>query len=416
MQLVERHIITKTHPFWSSLDQVCFASKNLYNKANYNIRQSLIFCGEFSNYNLLDKVLKSTPEYRALPAKVAQQTLRNLEQNWRSFFAGLKEYKLHPEKFLGKPKLPKYKDKNGRHLVIYTAQAVSKKSLKQGLIKLSGLDFSFPTKIMGERLNQVRVIPKNNYYVIEVIYEKEEVKAKEITEKIASIDLGINNLIALTSNQLGFTPILINGRILKSINQFYNLKKAIGQKQLPSGQYWSNRLSLLTRKREEKINNYFHQVSNYLVKLLLEWGIDTLVIGKNKNWKQGVELGKRNNQNFTNIPHNKLIEKIKYKCELVGIKVKEMEESYTSIASFLDLDEIPIYGEVREEEKVKFSGRRIKRGLYRSGSGKLINADVNASYNILRKAFPNAFAEGIERCVVHPRLVIPTKQKMKGSA
>lgn len=226
MQLVERHVITKTHPFWSSLDQVCFASKNLYNKANYNIRQSLIFCGEFSSYNLLDKILKSTPEYRALPAKVAQQTLRNLEQNWISFFAGIKEYKLHPEKFLGKPKLPKYKDKNGRHLVIYTAQAVIEKSLKQGLIKLSGLDFSFPTKIEGEKLHQVRVIPKHNYYLIEVIYENEEVKTKEKIEKIASIDLGINNLIALTSNQQGFIPILINGRILKSINQFYNLKKS----------------------------------------------------------------------------------------------------------------------------------------------------------------------------------------------
>ncbi|MGI0480377.1 RNA-guided endonuclease InsQ/TnpB family protein [Geminocystis sp. CENA526] len=415
MQLVERHIITKTHSFWSSLDQVCFASKNLYNKANYNIRQSLIFCGEFSSYNLLDKVLKSTPEYRALPAKVAQQTLRNLEQNWSSFFAGIKEYKSHPEKFLGKPKLPKYKDKNGRHLVIYTAQAVSKKTLKQGLIKLSGLDFSFPTKIQGEKLHQVRVIPKNNYYIIEVIYEKEEVKAKDKIEKIAAIDLGINNLIALTSNQQGFTPILINGRILKSINQFYNLKKAKLQKQLPLGQYWSNRLSLLTRKREEKINDYFHKVSSYLVNMLLESGIDTLVIGKNKNWKQEVNLGKRNNQNFTSIPHNKLIEKIKYKCQLVGIKVIEREESYTSVASFLDLDEMPTYGVVREEEKVKFSGRRINRGLYRSSSGKLINADVNASYNILRKAFPKAFVEGIERCVVHPRLVTPTKQKMKGS-
>ncbi|WP_017293506.1 RNA-guided endonuclease InsQ/TnpB family protein [Geminocystis herdmanii] len=415
MQLVERHIITKTHSFWSSLDQVCFASKNLYNKANYNIRQSLIFCGEFSSYNLLDKVLKSTPEYRALPAKVAQQTLRNLEQNWSSFFAGIKEYKSHPEKFLGKPKLPKYKDKNGRHLVIYTAQAVSKKSLKQGSIKLSGLDFSFPSKIRGEKLHQVRVVPKNNYYIIEVIYEKEEVKPKDKTEKIAAIDLGINNLIALTSNQQGFTPILINGRILKSINQFYNLKKAKLQKQLPLGQYWSNRLSLLTRKREEKINDYFHKVSSYLVNLLLESEIDTLVIGKNKNWKQKVELGKRNNQNFTSIPHNKLIEKIKYKCQLVGITVIEREESYTSVASFLDLDEMPTYGVVREEEKVKFSGRRIKRGLYRSGSGKLINADVNASYNILRKAFPKAFVEGIERCVVHPRLVTSTKQKMKVS-
>ena len=416
MQLVERHIITKTHSFWSSLDQVCFASKNLYNKANYNIRQSLIFCGEFSNYNLLDKLLKSTPEYRALPAKVAQQTLRNLEQNWSSFFAGIKEYKSHPEKFLGKPKLPKYKNKDGRHLVIYTAQAVSKKSLKQGLIKLSGLDFSFPTKIREEKLYQVRVVPKNNYYIIEVIYEKEEVKPKDKTEKIAGIDLGINNLIALTSNQHGFIPILINGRILKSINQFYNLKKAKLQKRLPSGQYWSNRLSLLTRKREEKINDYFHKVSSYLVNILIEYEIDTLVIGKNKNWKHKIELGKRNNQNFTSIPHNKLREKIKYKCQLVGIKVIEREESYTSVASFLDLDEMPTYGVVREEEKVKFSGRRIKRGLYRSGSGKLINADVNASYNILRKAFPNAFVEGIERCVVQPRLVTPTKQKMKGSA
>jgi putative transposase len=415
MQLVERHVITKTHSFWSSLNQVCFASKNLYNKANYNIRQSLIFCGEFPHYNLLDKVLKSTSEYRALPAKVAQQTLRNLEQNWSSFFAGIKEYKSYPEKFLGQPKLPKYKDKNGRHLVIYTAQAVSKKSLKKGLLKLSGLDFSFPTKIGEEKLNQVRVIPKNNYYIIEVIYEKEEEKTKEKIEKIASIDLGINNLIGLTSNQLGFTPILINGRILKSINQFYNLKKAKLQKQLPSGQYWSNRLNLLTRKREEKINNYFHEVSRYLVNLLLKSDIDTLVIGKNKNWKQKVELGKRNNQNFTNIPHHKLREKIKYKCQLVGIKVREIEESYTSVASFLDLDEIPIYGEKTEGEKVKFSGKRIKRGLYRSGGGKLLNADVNGSYNILRKAFPKAFVEGIERCVVHPRLVIPTKQKMKGS-
>lgn len=156
-------------------------------------------------------------------------------------------------------------------------------------------------------------------------------------------------------------------------------------------------------------------MSSYLVNLLLESGIDTLVIGKNKNWKQEINLGKRNNQNFTSIPDNKLIDKIKYKCELVGIKVREMEESYTSVASFLDLDEIPIYGKIAKGETVKFSGERIKRGLYRSASGKLINTDVNASYNILRKAFPNAFVEGIERCVVHPRLVTPTKQKMKGS-
>ena len=317
MQLVERHIIKKTHPFWSQLDRVCLASKNLYNKANFNVRQGMIFAREYSNYFLLDKVLKSTSEYRSLPAKVSQQTLRNLEQNWCSFFEAIKEYKLAPEKFSARPKLPKYKEKEGRHLVIYTKQAVSKKTLKGGRIKLSGLNFSFPTMVNYKCLNQVRVVPQS--------------------------------------------------------------------------------------------------CCKYLVEILLELKIDTLVIGKNKNWKQKVNLGTRNNQNFTNIPHEKLIEKIKYKCELKGIKVREIEESYTSRASFLDQDEMPVYGEEREGEKIKFSGRRINRGLYRSKSKKRINADVNGSYNILRKAIPNAFAEGIERCVVHPRLVTPTKQKMKGS-
>ncbi|NEQ40750.1 MAG: IS200/IS605 family element transposase accessory protein TnpB, partial [Okeania sp. SIO3I5] len=331
-------------------------------------------------------------------------------------FNSIQEYKLNPEKFLGRPKLPKYKDKEGRHLVIYTAQAVSKTSLKMGKIKLSGLNFSLPTKVKQENLNQVRIVPKSDCYVIEVIYEEKELKTEETTEKIAAIDLGVNNLIGLTSNQLGFRPILVNGRPLKSLNQFYNQKKASLQKQLPSGKYWSNRLSRLTRKRQQKINDYYHQVSNYLVKTLLDLSIDTLVIGKNKNWKNQVNLGKINNQNFTSIPHNNLIEKISYKCKLKGIKVVEREESYTSIASFLDSDEIPIYAEEIEGAEIKFSGVRLKRGLYRSKSGKIINADVNASYNILRKAFPKAFAEGIERCVVHPRLVTPTKQKMKGSA
>nr|WP_293129980.1 IS200/IS605 family accessory protein TnpB-related protein [Okeania sp. SIO3I5] len=163
------------------------------------------------------------------------------------------------------------------------------------------------------------------------------------------------------------------------------------------------------------MNDYYHKVSNYLVNILLDLNIDTLVIGKNKNWKHKVNLGKINNQNFTNISHNNLIEKISYKCKFKGIKVVEREESYTSRASFLDLDEIPIYGEEIEGAEIKFSGVRLKRGLYRSKSEKIINADVNASYNILRKAFPKAFAEGIERCVVHPRLVTPTKQKTKGS-
>ncbi len=413
MQLVERHINKKNHRFWLELDQVSFAAKNLYNRANYNVRQGMILTGDFSNYYLLDKVLKTSPEYQALPAKVSQQTLLNLEQNWRAFFAGIKEYSIHPDKFKGPPKFPKYKDKNGRALVTYTQQAVSKKALKKGRIKLSGLKFSFPTKVRFDVLNQVRIVPQTDCYLLEVIYQKQALEPKAKTEKIAAIDLGINNLIALTSNQLGFQPILINGRPLKSLNQFYNQKKSHLQTQLPQGQYWSNRLNRLTRIRKQKINDYFHRVSSYLVGILLENNIDTLVIGKNKNWKQNLNIGKINNQKFTNIPHNILSDKIRYKCELQGIKVKEIEESYTSKASFLEQDTMPVYGE-EKSEKIKFSGQRIKRGLYRSQSGRIINADVNGSYNILRKAFPKAFADGIERCVVHPRLVTPTKQKMKG--
>ena len=197
--------------------------------------------------------------------------------------------------------------------------------------------------------------------------------------------------------------------------QFYNKKKATLQEKLPAYTYNSKRILRLTRRRNQKINNYLHHTSQFIVNILVASSIGTLVIGQNNRQKQSINIGQPNNQNFVYIPHSKLIAQLIYKCELVGIKVILTEESYTSLSSFLDNDPIPVYGD-GSAKLIKFSGKRIKRGLYRSGKGKLINSDVNASYNILRKVFPKAFADGIESCVVQPWLVTPTKEKMKGKA
>ncbi|MCC3453689.1 transposase, partial [Microcoleus sp. PH2017_08_TRC_O_A] len=301
-------------------------------------------------------------------------------KNWKSFFEAVKAYKNEPTKFSGRPKLPKYKDKvKGRNILVYTIQAISSKQLKKGIIKLSGTNISIKTLVNPEQICQIRLVPKCDSYVIEVIYnadtEPESTVDENPKELVASIDLGLNNLVALTSNQPGFVPLLINGR--------------------------------------QKVDNYLHHASRQIVNLLASQKIGTLVIGKNVQWKNEINLGKKTNQNFVSIPHARLIEMLKYKAELMGIKVIEQEESYTSKSNFLNLDPIPVYGNIGAQD-AKFSGKRIKRGLYKTSDGRLINADVNGSYNILRKAIPNAFGDGIESCVAQPRRVNPLEVKVKG--
>ena len=204
--------------------------------------------------------------------------------------------------------------------------------------------------------------------------------------------------MALTSNQAGFTPLLINGRPLKSINQFYNKRKAQLQPQLKGNRKTSPRIQRLTRWIHQKIDNYLHHASRLIVDILRTKQIGTLVVGKNEQWKTEINLGKQTNQNFVSIPHARLIEMLEYKARLVGIKVILQEESYTSQANFLGLDLIPVYG--KTEKEPMFTGKRIERGLYKTSTGQLINSDINGSYNILRKAIPNAFSDGIVSCVV----------------
>ena len=213
---------------------------------------------------------------------------------------------------------------------------------------------------------------------MEVIYEVKEAEMKENNGRYCAVDLGLNNMATVTSNVS--KPYIINGRPVKSINQYYNKKKAYLQSKLKD-QKTSRRIQKLTLKRNNKIKDYFHKTSSYIVNQLVSDSINTIIIGHNKDWKQDISIGSKNNQSFTSVPHTMLINQLKYKCRLVGINVICREESYTSKSSFLDHDPIPNLG----DNKASFSGRRIKRGLYKSGRERLINADVNGSYNIMRK-------------------------------
>ena len=412
MQLAERHIIKSTEHRFAQIDELAFKSKNLYNAANYAIRQSFVYGWSYINYNEMNRLMKSHQAYKALPAKVSQQILMILDKNWKSFFEAVKAYKTAPSKFTGRPKLPKYKDKvKGRNILVYTIQAISSTQLKKGIIKLSGTEILIKTKVNPDCICQVRLVPKCDSYVIEVIYNEQESTASD-DNFVASIDLGLDNLVALTSNQPGFTPLLINGRPLKSINQFYNKRSSQLQSQLKGGRKTSPRIQRLTRCRNQKIDNYLHHASRLIVDVVSAKQIGTLVVGKNEQWKTEINLGKQTNQNFVNIPHSRLIEMLEYKARLAGINVIVQEESYTSRANFMGLDPIPVYG--KTEKEPMFTGKRIKRGLYKTSTGQLINSDINASYNILRKAIPNAFSNGIGSCVVQPRRVNPLKVKRKG--
>jgi putative transposase len=255
--------------------------------------------------------------------------------------------------------------------------------------------------INKQDIAQVRIVPRSGYYVVEVIYEREVEPAPVNPALMASIDIGVNNLAAVTSNKVGFLPRLVNGRPLKSINHFYNKRRAELQAQLPAAQDWTERLERMTNQRNRRIDHYLHTASRRIIDLLVEEGIGTLIIGKNPNWKQECQLRKKDKQHFVQIPHARFIDMLSYKARLVGIQVLLQEESYTSVASFLDGDFMPTYGQV-ETEPI-FSGRRVIRGMYRASTGLRFNADVNGSYNILRKASPDAFGKGVEGgVVVHP--------------
>ena len=385
-------IIKRNHPKFKVIDQQCFYSKNLYNEANYTIRQEFIKNNNYISYRDMNKEFKTHENYKLTFSQPANCTLRLLDKNWKSFFKAIKDWKLHPEKYLGKPKFPKYLKKDGRFpWMIPNNQCFY--DYEKGTVYMRNRllnNYEWKCRCLG-RLIQVRFIPRGSCYVMEIVYETEIPDTKENNNRIASIDLGVNNLVTMTNN-IGLNPIIINGKGIKSINQYYNkqLRKEQSLLKIRHMKDWSTKLDVLTQKRYQRIRNYMHNTSAYIVQWCLKNNINTLVVGKNKKWKQKSEMSKSSNQKFIQIPYEMLLGQLRYKCENVGINYVEVDESYTSGTSFLDHE--------RPDKSSYDKSRRLVRGLFKSNSGLLVNSDVNGSLQIMKKAFPNAFKEryGVE--------------------
>ena len=382
MYLTERHVIKNN----KELDELCFKSKNLYNRALYLVRQHYLNTKEYLNYYKVNRLLidYKDEDYYSLPSRVSNQTLMVLDRNFKSFFAKLKKKK--DGSYDKEVKIPKYLEKDGRYIAIFQKGAVSKVYLRKGIVKLSTLSIEIPTKVKESELVEVRVLPRNNHHIVEITYNVEDKETKIDNKRYASVDLGVNNLMTVSSNVT--KPFIINGRPLKSINQYWNKERARLQSLL-GDKKTSKRIQSITNKRNNKVKDYLHKSSRKLVDFLVSNNISTLVVGYNEEWKQGVNLGKRNNQSFVFIPYYTLIEQLEYKCRLEGINFILTEESYTSKCSFLDNEEV-----CKHE---KYLGKRIKRGLFKSKEGKLINADLNGSLNILKKVV-GEFQYPIEVC------------------
>ena len=396
VQRVEKHIINNNNKYFYMLDQFCYYSKNLYNFANYQIRQTFCKDNEYISYNKMDKLLKQENmdfDYRNMPvAQSAQQCLRLLDKNWKSFFKSVKDWSKHKDKYTGKPKLPKYLSKNGRNILILTNNNCK---IKDGIIKFPKSFNGFTLKTKCNNLQQVRILPRNKHIIIEVVYNLEVPNLKSDNNKYISIDLGLDNLATIVNN-INEVPIIINGRKLKSVNKYYNKQMSHYReiaKRMNDLDY-TNRMNKLTIKRNNIIIDLIHKASRKVIDYALSYDINTIIIGNNKNWKRESSMSKKVNQSFISIPHQMLINQIIYKAKNVGLNVILTEESYTSGTSFLDNEE-PIKENYNKN-------RRIYRGLFKSNKGILINADVNGAYQILKKVFPKVFTNGIEDLGLNP--------------
>ena len=373
-----------------NLKYLCHIAKNLKNQAIYNVRQHYFKNKKYLSYSENYKILKNSENYKKLNSNMAQQILKEVDESFKSFFALLKLAK--NGQYNGKIKLPNYLDKDG-----FTTLVIGFVRLKDDMLIVpysnsfkkthQEVKVKLPPVLKGKKIKEIRIIPKQHsrYFEIQYIYEVEEVQRKLNKENVLGIDLGIDNLCTCVTNT--GASFIIDGRKLKSINQYYNKINAKLQsiKDKQKIERTTLRQKRITRKRNNRINDYLSKATRTIVNYCLNNDIGKLVLGYNEDFQRNSNIGSINNQNFVNIPYGKLRDKLIYLCKLYGIEFKLQEESYTSKASFFDGDEIPIYDKENLQEYV-FSGKRIKRGLYQTSTGKLINADCNGALNILRKS------------------------------
>lgn len=389
--------------------ELCRFSKDLYNQALYfcihNLQQSE---HKFIDYFVLNNTMKITPNlngeinYKKLKAQVSQQTLKCVSESVKSYFNSIVIWKKHKTKFKNIPRLPKYLPKNGYYQLIYTNQACT---IKDGTIHLSKhLTIPIPQwdKVKNKLSNfqQIRILPKNGYTTIEIVYNDITTKSNNLDyNRYASIDLGINNLVTLVTDFSN--PLLYNGKQIKSKNQWYNkeISKLKHEAIKCNNKHTTKKINNLYVNRYNEINDLLHKISRHIVNLLNNNGVGCLVCGRNKGWKDSINLGKVTNQNFIQIPYEVLINMLKYKCKMCGINFIETEENYTSKCDAISNEEICKHD--------IYKGKRIKRGLFQSESCKLINADVNGAMNIMRKVVDDS--EYITRIIDSGWLFQPKK-------
>lgn len=381
------------------LRELCHVSKNLYNQALYEIRQEYFKSKKYLNYYDVYKRLHGTENYSLLQAQVSQQTLKAVDGNFKSFF-GLLKKKL-------KARIPKYLDKDG-----FFKLTISTVSIKNGKIQLpysrqyakehNKIYLKVPNILKGKEVKQVWIIPRQNarFFEVQYIYKVEPKEKKPIKNALA-IDLGIDNLCTcVTSSGKSF---IVDGKKLKSFNQWYNKEtsrlNSIKDKQKIKG--YTKKLYRITTKRNNRVSDILHKSCKYIINYCIDNNIDTIVCGMNKDFQRYSNLGKVNNQKFTQIPFGRIRDILSYLCELNGINFIEQEESYTSKASFWDKDEIPVF-DTESNVKYSFSGKRIHRGLYRSKNDIMLNADLNGSLNILRKSNVVSLEALYSRGVLNP--------------
>ena len=375
-----------------TIRELCHTAKNLANEAIYNVRQYYFTEGEFLKYEKNYTLLKNSPNYKALNSNMAQQILKEVDGSFKSFFGLIKLVKQGKYAFTG-CKLPHYLPKDG-----YTTLII-------GFVRLNGnklilpfsnsfkkthkpVEITIPPILLNKKIKEIRIIPKANarFFEIQYIYEAECIQRNLNTNNALALDLGINNLVTAVSNS--GQSFIIDGKRLKSINQWFNKENArlqsIKDKQ-HFGRKPTNRQKAVARNRNNKVNDYMNKTARKIIDYCIHNNIGTLVVGYSETFQHNSHIGKQNNQNFVNIPYGQLSNKLEYLCKLNDIVFVKQEESYTSKSSFWDRDDLPVYNADNPKE-YPFSGRRLHRGLYKTASGKTINADVNGALNIMRKS------------------------------